>query len=439
MRRPRGKLAVWMNGEFVGTWTSAGTKCALEYDPKWLAHPNARPISLSLPMGVGPLTGRRVDDWFENLLPDSVSIRSRLMSRFRVATKSPMDLLAAIGRDCVGAIQLLPLDAVPAEPETIQGEALDESQLAMHLRNVTSGRSLNLADEPFRISIAGAQEKTALLFHHEQWISPEGSTPTNRILKLPLGQVGNMGADFATSVENEWLCSKIAAAFGLPVATCDIVRFEDQKALCVHRFDRAYASDGRWIMRLPQEDFCQALGVPSSRKYQSDGGPGIGQIMDILGGSGNAELDRENFFCAQILFWLLMAPDGHAKNFSIFIRPRGEFVMTPLYDILSAHPIIGSGVRQLSEQKAKLAMAVRGKTNHYSMCKILPRHWIEQGKTVGFSEATTMRILTDMASKTDAAVSDVEKLLPSEFPVSVSEPILDGLRSQAQKLLKFDP
>ena len=101
-------------------------------------------------------------------------------------------------------------------------------------------------------------------------------------------------------------------------------------------------------MRLPQEDFCQALGINSGLKYESDGGVGIKEIMDFLNGSYNAKIDRINFFKTNFLFWVLGAIDGHAKNFSLFIEPEGKYRLTPLYDIMSAYPLIAK--KQLQKQ-----------------------------------------------------------------------------------------
>src|SRR5690606_17250821 len=130
-------------------------------------------------------------------------------------------------------------------------------------------------------SIAGAQEKTGLLRHQGRWCVPLGSTPSTHIFKLPLGLVGNMRADMTGSVENEWLCLKLMAAFGIPVAEADMASFDGQPVLLVTRFDRRLADDGSWWMRLPQEDMCQASGLPASRRYESDGGPGIARIMEL--------------------------------------------------------------------------------------------------------------------------------------------------------------
>jgi serine/threonine-protein kinase HipA len=237
-----------------------------------------------------------------------------------------------------------------------------------------------------------------------------------------------------TSIENEWLCSKIVAAYGLAVADCEIATFEDQKALVVERFDRRLSSDANWIVRLPQEDMCQATARPSHLKYQADGGPGIAEIMDVLLGSENADQDRRQFFKTQLVFWLLAATDGHAKNFSIFHLPNGLYRSTPLYDVLSAHPVIGPGRNQIARQEAKMAMAVRGSTNHYPIDKIQRRHWIEQARQVELGSETARDIIAEVVDSTDHAINAVSGLVPSGFPKGLAESILSGIGRQRNKL-----
>ena len=243
-----------------------------------------------------------------------------------------------------------------------------------------------------------------------------------------------MKADMRTSVENEWLCSKITDAYGIPIARCEIEHFEDQKALVVERFDRAPSSDGSWIMRLPQEDMCQATGTSPLSKYQSDGGPGIAQIMELLHGSDHAEQDRNNFFKTQLIFWVLAATDGHGKNFSITQLAEGRYHATPIYDVLSAHPIIGKGKNKIPLQKTKLAMAVRGSTNHYLIEKIQRRHWIAQARQVGLGAKAAEQLIEEIIESTDAVISEVSKLLPDNFPMDHAEAIFGGIKKHCAKL-----
>ena len=268
-------LGKWPEGWHLAD--SARGDMELLYDAGWKQSSVGRPLSLSLPFGVGdaPLRGERINHYFDNLLPDSDVIRRRLAARFGIATTEPFDLLAALGRDCVGAVQLLGEDDVPTGLDRIDGTPLSDDDVARVLDH-TSGVAVAAGDDDdFRLSLAGAQEKTALLFHDGRWMRPHGATPTTHILKLPLGLVGNKRADLTASVENEWLCLAILRAFGLPAANAEIVQFGAYKVLSVERFDRALHRDGGWLLRLPQEDFCQALGVPPHLKYESHGGPGV--------------------------------------------------------------------------------------------------------------------------------------------------------------------
>lgn len=434
----RQQLNVWMNGLLVGEWTLAHGEEIFAYHASWLNHPQTRPLSLSLPFlpNNAAHRGAVVNAYFDNLLPDSDIIRRRLAQHHRLSDSAPFTLLAALGRDCVGALQLLPEDETPQNLQCIIGEPLDDAAIAALLQQTVQPGlpGQRNSDADLRLSIAGAQEKTALLQHAGRWQRPLGSTPTTHIFKLPLGLVGGMQADMRSSVENEWLCAQLVAAFGLPVARCDIAHFEAQKVLVVERFDRRLSSDGRWLMRLPQEDLCQATATPPYLKYQADGGPGIARILDILAGSENSETDRRQFFKAQVVFWLLAATDGHAKNFSLFHLPGGRYRATPLYDILSAHPVIGHGAGKVTPQKAKLAMAVRGQSNHYLIERIQPRHWLAQARSSGLTEAWADELLNELADNTGEILQKIEGELPPDFPADVAETIFHGIRRQREKL-----
>ena len=436
------QLALWMNGERVGAWSTTPAGDVLSYEASWLTSPQARPLSLSLPFQPGnpPHRGHLVSDHFENLLPDSKPIRERLARRFSTATTEAFDLLSEIGRDCVGALQILPEGHNPGDVKVVQAAPLDEAGVARMLRAaLTPGAFDEQHADPddFRISIAGAQEKTALLWHAGQWWRPTGTTPTTHILKLPLGLVGNMKLDLRDSVENEWLCAQILDAYGLPVARCHPLSFEGQRVLGVERFDRVWAADGRWLIRLPQEDMCQATGTPAHAKYEADGGPGIGRILDILNTSRRRTQDRETFFRAQLLFWLMCAPDGHAKNFSIALHAGGAFSMTPLYDVVSAYPVLGNGPNLIAPHRVKLAMALRCTNAHWRMQDMLRRHWEDIGRRNGLvSEAgqDVEWLIQDVIARTPAALDAVAAKLPAGFPAHVADTILNGIRSAVRKL-----
>jgi serine/threonine-protein kinase HipA len=392
--------------------------------------------------------GDAVTNYFDNLLPDSAAIRRRLRHRFRARSTEAFDLLAAVGRDCVGAVQLLPPGDEPTGWNTIEAEPLDDAAVERTLAAVTSDAPLGQRDEDdLRLSIAGAQEKTALLRIGRRWHRPHGATPTTHILKLPLGRVGNMRADMSTSIENEWLCSRIVRELGLPVADTEIAQFGSTKVLVVTRFDRRWvgiadgAQDkarfrpaaGTWIARLPQEDFCQALGVAPDRKYQSDGGPSATDCLAVLANSERAEEDRTRFALAQLAFWLLAATDGHAKNFSIQHRRGGRFGLAPLYDVLSAWPIIGDGADRVPYPRARLALGVKATNWHDRLQDVQPRHWKRLAATA--APGVWPRMLA-MAEALAAALDAVGRQLPERFPGAVWESVSAGARRHAELFLR---
>lgn len=438
-------LQLWMNGAFVGTWSvRPHIGEILQYDDAWIASEQGRPLSLSLPFTPNNQAhrGEAVRTYFENLLPDSQAIRERLARRFQVGSTNAFALLTEIGRDCIGALQILPDTVVPEAAQTISATPLTDAEVARVLRGTVAPAPLGGRgdDDVFRISIAGAQEKTALLWLDGQWCLPHGSTPTTHILKLPLGLVGNMRFDMRDSIENEWLCSEILHAYGLPVARTQPLQFEDMKALAVERFDRTWwqEPDGRrWLIRLPQEDMCQATQTPPHLKYEADGGPGIRTIMRLLSTSRQPDRDRRTFFQAQVLFWMLRATDGHAKNFSIFLRPGGSYELTPLYDVLSAYPILGTGANMLSPFKVKMAMAVRTKNTHWKMHEILRKHWLVLGSEHGVVTPEGRGaefVIDDLIARTPEVIRTVRALLPDDFPQTVADSILNGLQHAADKL-----
>lgn len=428
-------LAVWMNGERVGEWrVPASGAQEFVYAESWLASPSVRPISLSLPLRPSREPYRTgVESFFANLLPDNRQILERIQRRFRTDSLSAFDLLREIGRDCAGALQLLPADETPDKARRITGVRLSRSAVGKLLaRSVVAPLGQDEPDEEaFRISIAGAQEKTALLWHEGAWHLPTGTTPTTHIFKLPLG-LSPQGIDLSRSVENEWLCAQIVQAYGIPVAPCRMERFGDLPVLVVERFDRRPSADGKAWLRLPQEDFCQATGTTPALKYENDGGPGIRTIMDLLLGSDDAMADRADFLRTNLVFWLLAAIDGHAKNFSLSLLPGGAYRLTPRYDILSAYPMMGKGRGLIAPQKLRMAMAVQGRNRHYGWADFRLRHWLETARRCGFTGMDA--IVCEVLDRTPEVLASVRRAVPASVSGEIAESILGGLQAASRRL-----
>lgn len=435
MARRGNKLAVWVNGIHAADWTASSRGDELQYTDEWVRSRLGRPISLSLPFNLDnqPIRGDRVRYYFDNLLPDTETLRQKIQLRYGTATQDPFDLLASVGRDCVGAVQLLPPGERPTDVQSVNFKELSEREIEVALREIKSTPALSGEEElDFRISIAGAQEKSAFLFHNGSWCRPLGSTPSTHIFKLPLGLIGGIQADMRGSVENEWLSARILHHYGVPVANCELARFGEQKVLIVQRFDRALSRTGKYWLRYVQEDFCQALAVPSSLKYESSGGPGISEIAGILQNSANRDIDLATFLRAQLIFWALAAGDGHAKNFSLRILMGGKFSLTPLYDVLSFWPIIGDAPNKHPYKKAKLAMALIGKNRHYRISEIRRKHFNDTAAKIGLGDAEA--IIKDVVARTPYVADQLSGELPKDFPEQISKPILDGLQRSIASL-----
>lgn len=421
------QLKCYMNNVSVGTLTHRQNNLSFQYDDSWLSSRLARPISLSLPLQSESHKGKQVYAYFENLLPDNVAVRKQIVDRLGANSTHPFDLLRAIGADCIGAISLI--DEENPIPSSNRGyQKLNESEIATILRNTISDNSLGMdQDDDFRISLAGAQEKTALTLIDGQWYKPHGKLATTHILKLPIYSNRQFGPDLSDSVENEWFHLELFRNLGFDTATCSIVRFKAMKALSVERFDRRWKDDQ--LLRLPQEDLCQALGYVSGSKYEEHGGPGIKAIMDLLAQSSQPDIDRKTFMRSQVISWLIAATDAHAKNYSIFLKPNG-FHLTPTYDVLSAFPYFGQG--EIHAKKIKLAMALLGKNKQYRWNNIMRRHFISTAEKIGFDTQLMDSILDETKSLFPNALEKTIDSVPTGFPAH----IIKATKNKALQKLK---
>ena len=420
-RRKSHALDVYVGKSRVGTYSRAPSGATIfRYEPEWLDSDRAFPVSLSLELSDRQWSGAAVASVFDGLLPDDPTVRETIAAREHADSASTFDLLAAIGRDCVGALRFLPEGDDPGDPTRMRYHAVDDDDIARRLANLATNPLGMQHDDDWRISIAGMQEKTSYLDIDGKWQVPEGATPTSHIFK-PAMREGPHGADFSDSPWNEWLCLMLCTELGLPVARAEILFFDDKPVIAVERFDRRW-EDGI-LYRLPQEDLCQAFGVPPTRKYESNGGPGIPAILDFLNRAAAPHDDRRLFFKAQIVFWLLAALDGHAKNFSIFLTPDG-FRLTPLYDVMSADPYY-------SPYEVKLAMAI-GHRRYYRLRQIARRHFYQTGRSAGFHEQDIDELFAAIAGKLDRAVANAKDAAETAgMPEKTAEAILGAMQQRA--------
>lgn len=423
-------LNVFLNSRLVGQLRRKPSGAIeFQYDADWLAWAPALPVSLSLPLREEAYVGAAVSAVFENLLPDNDSIRRRIAARTRADGIDAYSLLNALGHDCVGALQFLPENHAPGPAGDVQGTPISDKKIATLIANLATVPLGISEDDSFRISIAGAQEKTALLRWKGRWYCPQGTTATTHIFKPAIGRISN-GLDLTHSVENEYLCLKLLEAFGLPVAKAKMATFGEGRVLVVERFDRLWTKDGR-LLRLPQEDCCQALSVPPSRKYESDGGPGIESILKLLRGSDSPQEDQQTFLKAIIAFWLLGATDGHAKNFSVFLSPGGRYRMTPLYDVVSAQPNVDAG--QIRYNRFRMALSV-GDNRHYAVNTVASRHFVQTARRAGVGEEVVASIFDELQASAAKAIEQTLGTLPEGFPNGIAASIQSGMVKRLRAL-----
>ena len=437
-KKTHAPLNVFINNRLVGRLSKEPSGAiSFQYDASWLAWEHRFAVSLSLPMRERAYRGAPVIAVFENLLPDSPAIRRKVAERTGAEGTDAYSLLEQIGRDCIGAMQFLHDGEEIDAKSAVKGTPVSDQDIEAILANL--GR-VPLGIDPeheFRISVAGAQEKTALLYHDGRWMQPVGTTPTTHIFKPEIGTIPTSSGtiDMTASVDNEHYCLKLLEAFGLTVNQTQIATFGKRRVLVVERFDRAWQKDGR-LLRLPQEDCCQALGVPPSRKYQATveghkNGPSIVDIVSLLQGSDSPVEDQTAFFMSQIIFWLIGATDGHAKNFSIFLSPGGGYRLTPFYDVLSAQTAFDK--KQIPHNKYKLAMSV-GNNRKYKILDIAGRHFIETGKEAGLGPTIMNKAIGQILDQAGDAPTQALAQMPGDFAGDIHESIIAAMAGRLRLL-----
>jgi serine/threonine-protein kinase HipA len=427
-------LDAWMNGQRVGRWsvTAQGTH-AFGYDAAWPGSPHARALSLSLPLGAAkPLRGERVQAYFDHLLPAAAVPRQRLQTWFGAATSDTFDLLAAAGRDCAGAVQLLPPDVDPGDPMQVSGEPLSQRD-AVRLLDACAAPSGTLVSGDVklpRVALAGSRAKTALLRHGGHWCRPLGATPSTHILKLPLGALPGGAPAHSTSLENEWLCGRLLGTFGFDVAASRIEMVGPHKVLVIDRIDRRWLDD-RWWARLPLENFCQASGASPQRCADAVGGTAIGRMLDLLRGSEQAATDRERLLAALAVMWMLAVPEVGAQRFAIRLHSGSRFALAPLSGVMSAWPLLGRAPSTASLKR--LPWTLSPTSEPLAHHQVTRQHWLQAARrhAVGAGFDT---VLAGLASWAAQAIDSVAGLLPAGFPLSVSESVFEGLRRGARAL-----
>ena len=340
-------LHVLLEGEPVAVIEERSGELELTYDPSWAARQDAYPLSLSMPLAARNHR-EPVRTFLWGLLPDNDAILERWGQRFGVSPRNPFRLLAHVGEDCAGAMQLVRPERLEAvEPEQSGIDWIEEGEVSERLLRLREDQSATrLPNDTGQFSLAGAQPKLALLKNDGRWGVPYGAVPTTHILKPSLPDLSGHAM-----VEHQTL--ELARALGLRAARSELWGDPSAEAIVVERFDRVrQGPDPQAIRRVHQEDLCQAFGMHPARKYQNEGGPGPRAIAELLRrSSSRAVEDVERFRDALLFHWLTAGTDAHAKNYSLLHGPGGQVRLAPLYDVASVLPFDG-----FEERRLRLAM-----------------------------------------------------------------------------------
>jgi serine/threonine-protein kinase HipA len=399
------QLHVLVEGRQVAQIRSGkGGRLGLDYDPDWRDSPAGYSLSASLPYAQAAHTQQRVLPYLWNLLPENPAVLQRWGQQYKVSPANPFKLLAHVGADVPGAVQLVPsgrLEEIQAAPPFCV-DWLTASELAGRLQQLRQdAAAVRLPADRGRISLPGAQAKTALYYDArvQRWGVPAGRTPTTHIIKPCVPGLDGL-------VENEHFCQDLASRLQLMAARTSVLQI-DEPYIVVERYDRLPPdSQGEPVRRIHQEDLCQALGLMPQRKYQEDGGPSIAQLVDLLRQVRVPEADVDRFLRANIFNWLIGGTDAHAKNYSLLITAGDRVRLAPLYDLSSQIPYPG----QVAQ---RLAMKIG---EHYEIARISAADWRKLAKGCSLDEDHLLTSIESMA-----------RVLPEHISSARTQAIKDGL------------
>jgi serine/threonine-protein kinase HipA len=381
-------LEVWLLGERAGTLWLKGGELQFQYNALCIGQPGAIPLSQSLPLQAEPFADQICRPFFSGLLPEG-QLRQRIAQQCQISQSNDFGLLAAIGGDCAGAVSLAAGDqaTVPAAVEWLEPDQL------IGLLDELPQRPMLAQRDGLRLSLAGAQNKLPVVFDGRRIGLPRGDAASTHILKPAIAAV-------EASVINEVFCMALGQAMGLKVADAEILMAGDRQVLLVRRYDRRLG-EGKQELRLHQEDFCQALGVPPELKYQNEGGPDLQACFGLLRRATRPSAPQVLRLLDAVVFNALIGNhDAHAKNFSLLYAGSTP-ILAPLYDLLctAIYPTL----------TAKMAMKLGSK---YSFSEVQVRHWDRFAEAAGLSQAQTRKRVVRLAER----VPPIARRLQAERP-----------------------
>lgn len=402
MAQTNKQLSVRLNGRPVGVLEQDSSgKMSFQY-----LLDASQSLSFSLPLQGGVFEHKVCQAYFGGLLPESGQARNIIARKYNVNPNNDFSLLKAIGHDCAGAVSFHKMDD-PLEKigyVKLEGVPLSENKLAGYIKELPQ-KPLFMGVNDLRLSLAGVQNKAAVCVIDDKICLPIEGCPTTHIVKPAI-------EGFKDTIENEYLCLKVAKIVGIDVPEVEIKHAGDVKYLLIKRYDREAGQDGL-IKRIHQEDFCQALGVAPAYKYQSEGGPGFKECFDLMKKMSMPALDRNRLAERAVFNFLIGNNDAHGKNFSILHYETGFTKLSPMYDVLCT---------QVYDLADKMAMKIGG---HYEHSVIFPRHLEKLCDEIGYSYFQFKKnIIRQVEKLPEALRSEIENLKLLKLSYSLSENIM---------------
>ncbi len=377
------KLNVYLNQKLTGELSvdNHGDMCFI-YDSHYLSSHNS-PLSRSLPLRRDVYLAKQCIPFFSGLLPEA-NMRTTIAKKLGISEKNDFALLNAIGGECAGAIALLP-QKMHLEQLSPDYKLLNEQQLIEILKTMHQ-RPMIVGEDGIRLSLAGAQDKLPVAVIEDKIAIPINGAPSTHILK-PINQ------DFHSLIENECFCLNLAKKIGLNAVEAAIYHADNIPYLLVKRYDRITTPKG--IQRLHQEDFCQAMGITTARKYQREGGPKISECFNLVRSASSTPIFDIKQLLQGILFNLIIGNnDAHGKNFSLLYQEK-QTRLAPFYDIISTifYPDLAS----------KMAMKIGSK---YDFKTLFPRHITQMAKEATLSPSLVQKELLNLIHKVQNNISE---------------------------------
>ena len=374
------------------------------YDAGYLSEDKAA-ISVSMPLREEPYADATARPFFSGLLPDERA-RRRLASALGVSPENPFGLLEIIGGECAGALSLLPHGSALPDFASGKVEPLNGEQLSA-LLGLLRERPLLGGEEGVRLSLAGVQDKLAVCLIDGEIGLPKDGRPTTHILKPFIEGLEG-------TVENELFCMKLASRMGLEAPAVSKASAGNTDFILVERYDRIREQDGT-ILKLHQEDFCQALSVPPELKYEEEGGPGIARSQALIQKhTRRPAADRLGFQKMLIFHYLVGNADAHGKNYALLYR-QGVPDLAPLYDVVctDAYPRLAK----------KMAMQIGGRALPDT---IQLEHWLSLVPPTKAAQRLLTKELATMAGEIEGKADLLLEELDAE---GAYHPILKTVRN----------